>query len=152
MATNGSDKSGKKSSVNWLNKTSNIKESFNERVSKTQDSIKNIDANSVKETVIRAPNKIRRSLSGISATQALVKFPIVIIVLCLITTGFFTLHSGAIDCREGFENSICKEESSMNVNGDLEVYLPEGSEVSLLIEEVELNWTTNVMIIYGISL
>ena len=111
MATNGSDKSGKKSSVNWLNKTSNIKESFNERVSKTQDSIKNIDANSVKETVIRAPNKIRRSLSGISATQALVKFPIVIIVLCLLTTGFFTLHSGAIDCREGFENSICKEES-----------------------------------------
>ena len=36
----------------------------------------------------------------------------------------------------------------MNVNGDLEVYLPDGSQVSVLIEEVEEDWTTNVMIIY----
>jgi predicted RND superfamily exporter protein len=36
----------------------------------------------------------------------------------------------------------------MNVNGDLEVYLPDGSQVAVLIEEVELDWTTNVMIIY----
>ena len=36
----------------------------------------------------------------------------------------------------------------MNVNGDLEVYLPDGSQVSVLIDEVEEDWTTNVMIIY----
>ncbi|MBT5736718.1 MAG: MMPL family transporter [Euryarchaeota archaeon] len=34
------------------------------------------------------------------------------------------------------------------MNGDLEVYLPEGSEVGRLIGLVEEDWTTNVMIIY----
>ena len=148
MATNGSDKTGVKSPSDWRSRTVSIKESFNERVSKTQESMKNIDSLSMKDAVIRAPNKIRRSVSGMSATQALVKFPIVIIVFCLLGTGFFTMHSGAIDCRDGFQNSICKEESSLNVNGDLEVYLPEGSDVSVLIAEVEQDWTTNVMIIY----
>ncbi|MDC3281755.1 MMPL family transporter [Euryarchaeota archaeon] len=148
MATNGSDKTEVKSPIDWRGQTTSIKESFYERVNKTQDSMKNIDSLSMKGAVIRAPNKIRRAVSGMSGTQALVKFPIVIIVFCLLCTGFFTMHSGAIDCREGFQNSICKEESSLNVNGDLEVYLPEGSEVSVLIEEVEQDWTTNVMIIY----
>ena len=152
MATNGSDKTGEKSPSDWRSRTVSIKESFNERVIKTQDSMKNIDSLSVKDAVIRAPNKIRRSVSGISGTQALVKFPIVIIVFCLLGTGFSTMHSGAIDCRDGFQNSICKEESSLNVNGDLEVYLPEGSDVSVLIAEVEQDWTTNVMIIYVESL
>ena len=36
----------------------------------------------------------------------------------------------------------------MNVNGDLEVYLPQGSEVSELLSRVEEDWTTNVMVIY----
>ena len=36
----------------------------------------------------------------------------------------------------------------MNVNGDLDVYLPEGSPVLESIKEVEENWSTNVMIIY----
>jgi predicted RND superfamily exporter protein len=113
-----------------------------------KERMNNIDSNSVKEAIILAPNKIRRSLSGLSASQALVKFPIFVIVFCLIFTGYFTLHSGAIDCREDFNPSFCNEESSMNVNGDLEVYLPDGSQVSLLIDEVEEDWTTNVMIIY----
>ena len=113
-----------------------------------QDYIQSMNSESVKDTIIHAPNSIRRSLTGISATQALVKLPVITIVLCLLVTGFFTMHSGAIDCREGFQNSICKEESSMNVNGDLEVYLPDGSKVSILIQDVEQDWTTNVMIIY----
>ena len=111
--------------------------------------VKNINTESIKDTIIHSPNTVRRSLSGISGTQALVKLPVLTIVLCLLVTGFFTMHSGAIDCRDGFDNkSICKEGSSMNVNGDLEVYLPDGSQVSILIEEVEQDWTTNVMIIY----
>ena len=36
----------------------------------------------------------------------------------------------------------------MNVNGDLEVYLPQGSDVSQNLYRVEEIWTTNVMIIY----
>ena len=113
-----------------------------------KERMKNIDSNSVRDAIIQSPNKLRRSLSGLSATQALVKFPVVIIVFCLIFTGYFTMHSGALDCRKDFNPGFCNEESSMNVNGDLEVYLPDGSQVSLLIEEVEEDWTTNVMIIY----
>ena len=113
-----------------------------------KERMKNIDSNSLKDAIIHSPNKLRRSLSGLTATQALVKFPVVIIVICLVFTGYFTLHSGALDCRKDFEPGFCNEESSMNVNGDLEVYLPDGSLVSVLIEEVEEDWTTNVMIIY----
>ena len=131
MAIQGSDKS-----TDSLDRYS-----FKERIG-------NIDSGSVKDAIIQSPNRLRRSLSGLSATQALVKFPIFIIVFCLVFTGYFTLHSGAIDCRKDFNPSFCNEESSMNVNGDLEVYLPDGSQVSVLIEEVEEDWTTNVMIIY----
>ena len=131
MAIQGSDKS-----TDSLDRYS-----FKER-------IENIDSSSVKDAIIQSPNRLRRSLSGLSATQALVKFPIFIIVFCLVFTGYFTLHSGAIDCRKDFNPSFCNEESSMNVNGDLEVYLPDGSQVSVLIDEVEEDWTTNVMIIY----
>jgi len=113
-----------------------------------KERMKNIDSDSVKDAIKQSPNRLRRSLSGLSPTQALVKFPIFIIVFCLVFTGYFTLHSGAIDCRKDFNPSFCNEESSMNVNGDLEVYLPDGSQVSVLIEEVEEDWTTNVMIIY----
>ena len=113
-----------------------------------KERMKNIDSDSLKDAIIQSPNRLRRSLSGLSATQALVKFPVIIIVFCLLFTGYFTLHSGALDCRKDFNPSFCNEESSMNVNGDLEVYLPDGSQVSLLIEEVEEDWTTNVMIIY----
>ena len=123
------------------NTNSSEKKSYKERM-------QNIDTNSLKDTIIQSPNKLRRSLSGLTATQALVKFPVIVIVFCLIFTGYFTLHSGALDCRKDFEPGFCNEESSMNVNGDLEVYLPDGSLVSVLIEEVEEDWTTNVMIIY----
>ena len=88
------------------------------------------------------------SVHGLTIRKGPIKFPIFVIVFCLVFTGYFTLHSGAIDCRKDFNPSFCNEESSMNVNGDLEVYLPDGSQVSLLIDEVEEDWTTNVMIIY----
>ncbi|MCP2503381.1 MAG: hypothetical protein NLN66_04900, partial [Candidatus Thalassarchaeaceae archaeon] len=75
-----------------------------------RDYIPNMNSDSVKDAIIHAPNTVRRSLSGVSGTQALVKLPVLTIVLCLLVTGFFTMHSGAIDCRDGFNNSICKEE------------------------------------------
>ena len=34
------------------------------------------------------------------------------------------------------------------MNGDLEVYLPEGSRVAELIGKVEEDWSTNVMVVY----
>ena len=41
-----------------------------------------------------------------------------------------------------------KEEPSLNVNGSLDVYLPEGDPVAEAIKEVQKDWSTNVMIIY----
>ena len=55
-------------------------------------------------------------------------------------TGFFVTQSGFLD-QPG-------DDPSLNVNGDLEVYLPEGSQVAELIDLVEDDWSTNVMIIY----
>ena len=34
------------------------------------------------------------------------------------------------------------------MNGDLEVYLPDGSQVAELIGKVEEDWSTNVMVVY----
>jgi len=94
----------------------------------------------------RARNQFRRASANLNFTNILTKFPVVTVVLCLIVTGFFSWESGIVDCRDGF--CPIEGKSSMNVNGDLEVYLPQGSEVSELLSRVEEDWTTNVMVIY----
>jgi len=60
-------------------------------------------------------------------------------------TAYFVTTSGFLDGTR-FDDDI--DNPALNVNGDLEVYLPEGSEVGRLISLVEEDWTTNVMIIY----
>ncbi|MEC9393592.1 MAG: MMPL family transporter [Candidatus Thermoplasmatota archaeon] len=94
----------------------------------------------------RSRNQFRRITSDLNFTNILTKFPVVTVVVCLLVTGFFSWESGLVDCRDGF--CPIEGKSSMNVNGDLEVYLPGDSEVTALIAEVEKNWTTNVMVIY----
>lgn len=94
----------------------------------------------------RARNQFRRASADLNFTNILTKFPVVTVVLCLIVTGFFSWESGIVDCRDDF--CPIEGKSSMNVNGDLEVYLPQGSEVSELLSRVEEDWTTNVMVIY----
>ena len=94
----------------------------------------------------RARNQFRRASANLNFTNILTKFPVVTVVICLIVTGFFSWESGIVDCRDGF--CPIEGKSSMNVNGDLEVYLPQGSEVSELLSRVEEDWTTNVMVIY----
>ena len=86
--------------------------------------------------------------TAMNSSNLLIKAPVITVIICLIVTGFFLGHSGINDCRDGYEPSWCSEESSMNVNGDLEVYLPQGSDVSQNLYRVEEIWTTNVMIIY----
>jgi len=91
--------------------------------------------------LLSAPKMIRRELQEMSFFGALTRFPALTVVLCLILTGFFAYHSGITDqWRE--------DHQSMNVNGDLAAFLPEGSQVAADIAEVEEDWTTNVMIIY----
>ena len=107
-----------------------------------------LDADSLGSAVRRVQNALRRALSDSTPTGILTMFPALTVVICLLFTGFFSMHSGVLDCREGFEYDICREESALNVNGDLAVYLPLGSPITSQIAEVEKDWTTNVMVIY----
>ena len=113
-----------------------------------------LDKNSVESYGRRSKNQMRRISSDLNFTDILTKFPVITVILCLLVTGFFSWESGLVDCRKSLSNpdGFCPIEgkSSMNVNGDLEVYLPQGSEVSELLTRVESvdGWTTNVMVIY----
>ena len=113
-----------------------------------------LDKNSVESYGRRSKNQMRRISSDLNFTDILTKFPVITVILCLVVTGFFSWESGLVDCRKSLSNpdGFCPIEgkSSMNVNGDLEVYLPQGSEVSELLTRVESvdGWTTNVMVIY----
>ncbi len=114
------------------------------------DTVTNIDGDNkdflrTKSRVMK--NKFSRITARMDTTELLTKFPAFTVVLCLVVTGFFSIESGIIDCRDGF-CPFPDKEPSMNVNGDLEVYLPQGSPISALLADVELDWTTNVMVIY----
>jgi predicted RND superfamily exporter protein len=102
--------------------------------------IDEFDADGAMEAILAAPRRIRKELRQMTVFGVLTRFPAPTVLLCLLVTLFFTYHSGIIDKYTG--------ETSLNVNGDLEVYLPTGSEVGKNLAEVEKDWTTNVMIIY----
>ena len=126
-----------------------VRGDISSRIDTGKEAIENIDIDSVTGSLKRIPNAIRRNLANASGTSILTRAPAITVALCLIVTGFFTLHSGILDCRDGFDNpDYCQEESALNVNGDLEVYLPEGNDVTELLASVEENWTTNVMVVY----
>ena len=118
------------------------------RVAAGRETAGAVDAESVGSAVRRAPNALRRAFSESTPTGILTMFPALTVAICLLFTGFFTMHSGILDCRDGFEYDICREEAALNVNGDLAVYLPQGSPITAQIAEVEKDWTTNVMVIY----
>ena len=87
---------------------------------------------SAKETLMSKIDGNRRfkfSTDSMNGSNLLIKAPVITVIICLIVTGFFLGHSGFNDCRDGYEPSWCSDESSMNVTGDLEVYLPLGSDV-----------------------
>ena len=126
-----------------------VRGDISSRIDTGKEAIENMDIDSVTGSLKRIPNAIRRNLANASGTSILTRAPAITVALCLIVTGFFTLHSGILDCRDGFDNpDYCQEESALNVNGDLEVYLPEGNDVTELLASVEENWTTNVMVVY----
>ena len=126
-----------------------VREDISSKISSSKEVIQNVDSDSFMSSLKRIPNAIRRDFVNASGTSLLTRAPAITIAFCLIVTGFFTLHSGVLDCRDGFDNpDYCQEESALNVNGDLEVYLPEGDKVSEQLASVEEDWTTNVMVIY----
>ena len=111
---------------------------------KLRTSVKDWNARKAFDAVLDAPKSLQREWQKHGATGILTKFPIIMVTLCLIASVFFAYHSGFVDgtsIKPG-------DEPSLNVNGDLDVYLPDGSPVLESIKEVEKNWSTNVMIIY----
>jgi len=116
--------------------------------SEVMSKVSSTDESIVFTGVRRLRNQSSRAIADLNFTGLLTKAPVVTVVLALLVTMFFLGHSGINDCRDGYETSWCSEESAMNVNGDLEVYLPQDSDVSALLDKVEDNWTTNVMVIY----
>ena len=63
----------------------------------------------------------------------------------LLLTAYFVSQSGFLD-NTRFDDDL--NNPALNVNGDLEVYLPDGSQVAELIGKVEEDWSTNVMVVY----
>ena len=102
--------------------------------------IEDFDSDAAVDALLAAPERIRRELRHMTMFGTLTRFPAATVAIFILITLFFMFHSGILDKWTG--------QSSMNVNGDLEVYLPQGSEVADNIALIEEDWTTNVMIIY----
>jgi len=107
--------------------------------------VKDFNAKSAIDAVLDAPDRFKREWQKSGATGAITRFPLATVVVFLMITAYFVTTSGFLD-GTSFDDD--PDNPALNVNGDLEVYLPEGSEVGSLIELVEDDWTTNVMIIY----
>ncbi len=85
-------------------------------------------------SIRRSPVTIKRALVDSTVSDLITKVPVITVILCLTVTALLGRHSGILDCRDGFENDYCDEEGALNVNGDMAVYLPVGSEVQRDIE------------------
>ena len=121
------------------------------RISEVRKRISALDGAGVERAVGRVPNLMRRRMRDASATSILTMAPVIAVILSLGFTILMLPHSGVNDCRRGYEFDWCSEEPALNVNGDLEVYLPNDDNpesIKALIAEVEKDWTTNVMVIY----
>ena len=107
--------------------------------------VRDFRAKSAIDAVLEAPDRFKREWQKHGATGAITRYPVAILVIFLLLTAFFVSQSGFLDDTR-FDDD--PDEPALNVNGDLEVYLPEGSQVAELIKLVEDDWSTNVMIIY----
>lgn len=117
-------------------------------VSYLRGKVSDFDSKKALNSIRRSPVSIKRALVDSTISDLITKVPVITVILCLTVTALLGRHSGILDCRDGFENDYCDEEGALNVNGDMAVYLPVGSDVQRDIENVEKNWTTNVMVIY----
>ncbi|MDP6866092.1 MAG: hypothetical protein QGG62_04050, partial [Candidatus Poseidoniaceae archaeon] len=107
--------------------------------------VRDFNAKKAVDAVLDAPKRLKREWQKSGATGVITRFPIATVALFLMITLYFVTTSGFLDDTR-FDND--PNEPALNVNGDMEVYLPDGSEVKELIGKVEEDWTTNVMVIY----
>ncbi len=107
--------------------------------------IKSMDSKKALDAVLDAPKRFKREWQKSGATGAITRFPIPTIMVFLLLTVYFVTQSGFLDDTR-FDDD--PNNPALNVNGDLEVYLPDGSKVAELIGKVEEDWSTNVMVVY----
>lgn len=107
--------------------------------------LKTIDSKRTLDAVLEAPKRFKREWQKTGATGAITKFPIPTVLVFLLLTAYFVSQSGFLD-NTRFDDDL--NNPALNVNGDLEVYLPDGSQVAELIGKVEEDWSTNVMVVY----
>lgn len=107
--------------------------------------MKTIDSKRTLDAVLEAPKRFKREWQKTGATGAITKFPIPTVLVFLLLTAYFVSQSGFLD-NTRFDDDL--NNPALNVNGDLEVYLPDGSQVAELIGKVEEDWSTNVMVVY----
>ena len=107
--------------------------------------IKTLDSKRAIDAVLDAPKRMKREWEKTGATGAITKFPIPTILVFLLLTVYFVTQSGFLDGTQ-FDDDL--DNPALNVNGDMEVYLPDGSQVAELISKVEEDWSTNVMVVY----
>ena len=119
--------------------------SMSRRASEVSGAVKNFDAKSAVDAMLEAPSSLRREWQRTGAIGAITRFPLLTVLAFFGMTLFFVSHSGFLD-NTGLDRD--PDNPALNVNGDMEVYLPDGSDVSALIAKVEEDWTTDVMVIY----
>ena len=107
--------------------------------------MKTIDSKRTLDAVLDAPKRFKREWQKTGATGAITRYPIPTVLVFLMLTAFFVAQSGFLD-NTRFDGD--PDNPALNVNGDLEVYLPDGSKVAELIGKVEEDWSTNVMVVY----
>ncbi len=111
--------------------------------------VKNFNPKSASKLVIDAPNALKKEYKRAGPSGVITKFPALTIAIFLFGTLFFVYHSGFMDIDDANPRPWqIKKEPSLNVNGSLDVYLPEGDPVADAIAEVQKDWSTNVLIIY----
>ena len=104
--------------------------------------MKTIDSKKTLDAVLDAPKRFKREWQKTGATGAITRYPIPTVLVFLMLTAFFVAQSGFLD-NTRFDGD--PENPALNVNGDLEVYLPDESQVAELIGKVEEDWSTNVL-------
>lgn len=106
---------------------------------------KAVDSKKTINAVLEAPTRLKREWQQSGATGAITRFPLPTVLVFLLLTVYFVTQSGFLD-DTSFDDD--PNNPALNVNGDLEVYLPDGSRVAELISKVEEDWSTNVMVVY----
>jgi len=125
--------------------TEKSKKHFSKKGADFGRKLKKMDSKSTIDAVLEAPRRFQREWQKTGATGAITRYPIPTVLLFLLFTSYFVTQSGFLDDTR-FDDD--PDNPALNVNGDLEVYLPEGSKVAELIKKVEEDWSTNVMVVY----